>query len=219
MAHECVLSHFSHVWLFVTPQNVVHQAPLSMGFSRQDWVAISSSRGSSRPRDQNYISRLLHWQAGSLPLAPSGKPNLWWLLASGQAFPKCREWVHRSLTTVAENSLVFHFMLFLQRWWAGSTQMLPIPYGWLLGLFTTQCAQGCQNSAKESTCLVLPSLSISDGEEGTILSPGIFLDKRSIVFNPILKVSILGKSFFNFIIFYLWKLIWIHKNYMIGPTK
>ena len=32
-----VLSHFSHVWLFVTPWTVAHQAPLSMGFSRQEY--------------------------------------------------------------------------------------------------------------------------------------------------------------------------------------
>ena len=29
--HVCVLSHFSCVWLFVTPWTVAHQAPLSMG--------------------------------------------------------------------------------------------------------------------------------------------------------------------------------------------
>ena len=32
-----LLSHFSHVQLFVTPWTVVHQAPLSMGFSRQEY--------------------------------------------------------------------------------------------------------------------------------------------------------------------------------------
>ena len=31
----CVFSHFSHVWFFVTPWTVAHQAPLSMGVSRQ----------------------------------------------------------------------------------------------------------------------------------------------------------------------------------------
>ena len=31
------LNHFSHVWLFVTPWTVAHQAPLSMGFSRQEY--------------------------------------------------------------------------------------------------------------------------------------------------------------------------------------
>ena len=33
----CVLSHFSHVGLFAIPQTVAHQAPLSMGFSRQEY--------------------------------------------------------------------------------------------------------------------------------------------------------------------------------------
>ena len=33
----CVLSHFSHVQLFVTPWTVAHQVPLSMGFSRQEY--------------------------------------------------------------------------------------------------------------------------------------------------------------------------------------
>ena len=28
---------FSHVWLFATPWTVAHQAPLSMGFSRQEY--------------------------------------------------------------------------------------------------------------------------------------------------------------------------------------
>jgi len=32
-----LLSHFSHVWLFVTPRTVAHQTPLSMIFSRQEY--------------------------------------------------------------------------------------------------------------------------------------------------------------------------------------
>ena len=38
-----------------------------------EWVAVPSSRGSSWSRDQTCVSCLLHWQAGSLPLAPPGK--------------------------------------------------------------------------------------------------------------------------------------------------
>ena len=34
--HACTLSHFSHVWLFLTLWTVAHQAPLSLGFSRQE---------------------------------------------------------------------------------------------------------------------------------------------------------------------------------------
>ena len=48
----------SHVQLFVTLWTIiVHQAPLSMGFSQArilEWVAISISRGSSQPSDNNY---------------------------------------------------------------------------------------------------------------------------------------------------------------------
>ena len=33
----CELSCFSHVWLFVTLWTVAHQAPLSMGFFRQEY--------------------------------------------------------------------------------------------------------------------------------------------------------------------------------------
>ena len=33
-------------------------------------IAMLSSRGPSRPRDQTHVSYVLHWQADSLPLAP-----------------------------------------------------------------------------------------------------------------------------------------------------
>ena len=34
-----MLSCFSHVRLFVTPWTIAHQAPLSMGFSRQEYCS------------------------------------------------------------------------------------------------------------------------------------------------------------------------------------
>ena len=37
-----------------------------------EWVAISSSRGSSQLRDRTHLLCFLHWQVGSLPLAPLG---------------------------------------------------------------------------------------------------------------------------------------------------
>ena len=37
-----------------------------------EWVAISSSRQSSPPRDRIWVSGLLHWQADSLPLSHLG---------------------------------------------------------------------------------------------------------------------------------------------------
>ena len=35
--YACVLNCFSHTPLFATPWTVAHQAPLSMGFSRQEY--------------------------------------------------------------------------------------------------------------------------------------------------------------------------------------
>ena len=35
--HACMLSRFSHVQLCATPWTAAHQAPLSMGFSRQEY--------------------------------------------------------------------------------------------------------------------------------------------------------------------------------------
>ena len=48
-----------------------------------EWAAVTSARGSSPPRDRTFISySQALWQAGSLPLAPSGKPSLLSLLCS-----------------------------------------------------------------------------------------------------------------------------------------
>ena len=35
--HACILSHFSHILLCATPWTAAHQAPLSTGFSRQEY--------------------------------------------------------------------------------------------------------------------------------------------------------------------------------------
>ena len=73
----CMCCLFSCVRRFVTPWIITCQAPLSMGFSRHEYwggLPFSPPGESSRPRDQTRDSCLLHWQAGSLPLAPPGKP-------------------------------------------------------------------------------------------------------------------------------------------------
>ena len=54
-----MLSRFSYVRLFVSLWTVAHQAPLSMGFSRQEyWSGLPwpCSREPSRPRDQTLAS-------------------------------------------------------------------------------------------------------------------------------------------------------------------
>ena len=68
-----VLSHFSHVRLFVTPWAVACQAPLSMGFSRkryQSGLPFPPPGDLPNPRVESTSLCLLHWQAGSLLLVP-----------------------------------------------------------------------------------------------------------------------------------------------------
>ena len=74
----CMLSHFSYVQLFVTPWTVVRLAPLSMGFSRQEyWSGLPHPFPGDLPdpgiEPMSFMSPA-GWQVGSLPLAPPGKP-------------------------------------------------------------------------------------------------------------------------------------------------
>ena len=73
-----VVSHFSHVQLFVTPWTVARQAHLSMGFSRQEyWSGWPCPPPGDLPdAGIKPVSSLLHWQAGSLSLVPPWKPEL-----------------------------------------------------------------------------------------------------------------------------------------------
>ena len=52
-----------HVWFFVTPDTVVRQAPLSVGFSRQESWSGSHSLLQEIFPTQGLNPRLLHWQA------------------------------------------------------------------------------------------------------------------------------------------------------------
>ena len=41
MTYQLLLSHFSHVRLYATPEMAAHQAPPSLGFSRQEhWSGL-----------------------------------------------------------------------------------------------------------------------------------------------------------------------------------
>ena len=43
-----------------------------------EWLAMPSSRGSSQSMVRTHVSCLLHWQKGSLPRVPPGRPLLSW---------------------------------------------------------------------------------------------------------------------------------------------
>ena len=86
-----ILNRFSSVWLCVTPWGIAHQAPLSMGFSRQKyWSGLPiPSQGIFPTQGLNLcLLCLLLWQAGSLPLAPPGKPSVIFNTQSKLQYPQ-----------------------------------------------------------------------------------------------------------------------------------
>ena len=80
-----------------------------------EWVANSSSRGSSWPRDQTCLLHLTQWQAGFLPLAPPGK----WLslnygiIAYFFLFPIFLLFLCESVSVLYIHSFLFPFCHFL----------------------------------------------------------------------------------------------------------
>ena len=59
MACVCVLSHFSCVSLFVTPWSVALQAPLSVGFSKQEyWSRLPFSSPGDLPNPEVQLTSL-----------------------------------------------------------------------------------------------------------------------------------------------------------------
>ena len=74
----CVLTHFSHIWLFATLSTVACQAPLSMGILQAkipEWVAMPSFPGTFPTQGSNLgLLRLLHCRR-SLYLWATGKAH------------------------------------------------------------------------------------------------------------------------------------------------
>ena len=76
LLHAYVLSHFSHVRLFVTLWTVACQAPLFMGFSRQEyWSGLPCPPPGILPTQESnpYLLSLLQCQANSFPVVLPGK--------------------------------------------------------------------------------------------------------------------------------------------------
>ena len=73
----CVLSCFSCVQLFVTPWTVAHQAPLSLGFSKQEhWSGLSCPPPGDLPDPGTEPASLMSpaLQVRSSPLVTPDKP-------------------------------------------------------------------------------------------------------------------------------------------------
>ena len=74
---QCVCTQsLSPIRVFATPGTVAHQAPQSMGFSRQEYwsgLPFASPGDLPNPGTEPASLCLLHWQVDSLP---PGKPQL-----------------------------------------------------------------------------------------------------------------------------------------------
>ena len=72
------LSHFGHIWHFVTLWTVACQTPLSMEFSRQEYCSGLPGPSPGDLSDQGIEPSLIlspALQTGCLPLTPPGKPK------------------------------------------------------------------------------------------------------------------------------------------------
>ena len=73
----CTVMCFSHIQLLVTLRTVAHQAPLSIGFSRQEFwsrVPFLLQRSFLTQALNLCLLHLLHWQVDFLPLSYLGIP-------------------------------------------------------------------------------------------------------------------------------------------------
>ena len=92
----CWAESLSRVWLFATPWTVARQAPLSMGFSRQEYCGGLAWPSPGDLPNPGIESRSPTLQVGSLSSEPPGgfQPNLEGV-SSGQTSPRkwCLSWL------------------------------------------------------------------------------------------------------------------------------
>ena len=81
-----LLSHFSHVQLFVALWAAAHQAPLSMGSSRREhWSGLPCPPSGDLPEP---CLDLLHWQVDSATGAPWEAPEVPYVPAVDSVWPE-----------------------------------------------------------------------------------------------------------------------------------
>ena len=92
----CCCCVVSHVWLFVTPWTVACQAPLSMGFPRQEYwngLLFPSPGGLLNPGIELASPA---WQVDSLPLSHQGSMS--WYICQNPKNVQPKEWANPKLT-------------------------------------------------------------------------------------------------------------------------
>ena len=132
-----MLSHFSCVWLCATLWTAACQVPLSMEFSRHEyWVGCHAFlQGIFLTQGSNpCLLYLLHWQAGSLPLAPHGKPRVG---VGILYFEKLPRWIWGAAKPGYLDRLLFSIIKPSKDLQGQAWELMNIPLfaGWLPGKF------------------------------------------------------------------------------------
>ena len=71
---ECMLNHFSHVQLFVTPRTITWKAPLYMGLSRWEYCSGLPFPSPGELPHAGLNPSLPHWRQILYYLSPQGSP-------------------------------------------------------------------------------------------------------------------------------------------------
>ena len=106
--HVCILTCFSCVRVFATPWTIDGQAPLPMGFSRQEYwsgLPCPPPQGSSWPRDQTHDSCVSSIAGRFFTTEPHGKP-----------IPLWRDHHFFNQTSTNRHLGCFQFFLFCKQW-------------------------------------------------------------------------------------------------------
>jgi len=114
--HPCVCCHFSHVWLFVTLWTIACQAPLSLGFSREEYwsgLPFPPTRDLPNPGIKPKSPAL---QADSLPLNHWGSPYSPDLSPTGYHFFKHLDNFLQGKCSHSQQDLENAFQEFVESW-------------------------------------------------------------------------------------------------------
>ena len=144
----CMRSLFSRVWLFVIPWTVAHQAPLSMGFSRQNyWSGLPFPPPGDLPKVKPpslispalpgwFFSTSITWEALSLSIDSWGK---YWPLECQGSANKSLLMEERALSLILLFSstlggFCLAFFYTLTCWVIASSPPCLQPKNWQIGL-------------------------------------------------------------------------------------
>ena len=124
-----MLSHFSPVQLFATPWTAVHQAPLTVGFSRQEyWNGLPSSPPGDLPYPGTEPASLVS------PALAGGFHHTTW--EAPCPYPQTNQKLHFCICALLSDLMFLSFFFFFFKYL----------FIWLLGVLTVACGISLKQS-------------------------------------------------------------------------